>query len=119
MKTLLHKLFAVVVVSAMLPAFGVSVEAQPAKKKVRYNVLFIASDDLRPELGAYGVKDINTPNVDKLAARGTRFDRAYAQYPVCNPSRSSFLTGDRDKSSEQQRLFSEDRSDDSDVATVF
>lgn len=93
MKTLLHKLFAVVVVSAMLPAFGDRVEAKPSKKKVKYNVLFLISDDLRPELGAYGVKDIKTPNVDKIAARGTRFDRAYAQYPVCNPSRSSFLNG--------------------------
>ena len=59
----------------------------------RYNVLFIISDDLRPELGAYGVSQIKTPNIDKIAARGTRFDNAYAQYPVCNPSRTSFLTG--------------------------
>src|ERR1700752_84887 len=59
----------------------------------RYNVLFIISDDLRPELGAYGVSQIKTPNIDKIAARGTRFDTAYAQYPVCNPSRTSFLTG--------------------------
>src|SRR5215510_6647005 len=69
----------------------VSASAPLAKQK--YNVLFIISDDLRPELGCYGNPIIKTPNVDGLAARGTRFDRAYAQFPLCNPSRSSMLNG--------------------------
>ncbi len=69
-----------------------SVSAQTVQKP-KYNVLFIAVDDLRPELGAYGNKIIKTPNIDKLASWGVRFDAAYAQYPLCNPSRVSMLTG--------------------------
>lgn len=64
-----------------------------ATQKQRYNVILIASDDLRAILGSYGNKIVKTPNLDRLAARGIRFDRAYTQYPLCNPSRSSLLTG--------------------------
>ena len=64
----------------------------PAK---RLNVLFIAVDDLRPELGCYGQTHIHSPNLDRLAQGGVTFNRAYCQQAVCSPSRSSLLTGTR------------------------
>ncbi len=59
------------------------------------NVLFIAVDDLRPELGCYGVPWMKTPNIDRLAKSGIVFNRAYCQQAVCNSSRASLMTGMR------------------------
>lgn len=67
---------------------GVGGEAKP-------NVLFIAIDDLRPELGCYGSKYAITPNIDQLAANGRLFERAYCQQAICHPSRTSLLTSTR------------------------
>lgn len=59
----------------------------------RPNVLFVAVDDLRPELGAYGQSHIHSPNIDRLAREGLVFERAYVQQAMCSPSRTSLLTG--------------------------
>jgi iduronate 2-sulfatase len=73
--------------------FQLSLNLQADDRKP--NVLFIAVDDLRPDLGCYGNKIIATPNIDRLAARGMVFNHAYCQQAVCSPSRSSLMTGKR------------------------
>ncbi len=68
-------------------------QAAPPPRR-RPNVLFLMSDDMRVELGCYAsMFGAKTPNLDTLASAGVRFDRNYCQFPLCNPSRSSLLTG--------------------------
>lgn len=87
MTPLSHRLL--VLLLAILPgALGAATVARP-------NILFIAVDDLRPELGCYGKDYIKSPNIDALARSGLRFDRAYVQQAVCSPSRTSIMTGVR------------------------
>ena len=80
-------------------ALPTALAAKRAKPK-QPNILFIAVDDLRPQLGCYGHSETISPNIDKLASRGTIFERAYCNVPVCGPSRVSVLTGIRTASNQ-------------------
>ncbi len=87
------------VLAAVLPPLAALAAGSPAASPAaapegkRMNVLFIISDDLRVEIGSYGGSLAQTPSIDRLASQGVRFERAYCQYPLCGPSRSSMLTG--------------------------
>ncbi|MFY0655018.1 MAG: sulfatase [Cyclobacteriaceae bacterium] len=70
-------------------------QEESAQEKAPPNILFIAVDDLRPELGAYGASHINSPAIDKLASESLVFDRAYCNIPVCGASRASIMAGVR------------------------
>lgn len=66
----------------------------PSNKPNRPNLLFIIADQLRADfLGCYGASFVKTPNIDKLAAQGVRYERAYSTSPICVPARASLLTG--------------------------
>jgi len=77
------------------PSCTMQTGLRPASTEAKPNILFIAVDDLRPEMGCYGNPVVKTPNLDRLAARGIVFNHAYCQQAVCSPSRSSLMTGRR------------------------
>ncbi len=89
-----------------------------AEAPQRLNVLFIAVDDLRPSLGCYGVTEVHSPNLDKLASRGLVFNRAYSQQAICNASRASLMTGLRPDSTGVYDLTTHFRQKVPDVVTL-
>jgi len=90
----MHRFIGSILVLAGL-AHGLNpVAAQPQADRPKYNVLFIISDDLTSTaLSCYGNRVCQTPNIDRIAAQGTRFTRAYCQGTYCGPSRASFMSG--------------------------
>jgi iduronate 2-sulfatase len=79
--------------SILVLALLSSIVGVPAFASDKPNVLLICVDDLKPLLGCYGDTTVKSPNIDRLAARGVRFERAYCNQAVCAPSRNALLTG--------------------------
>ena len=89
----LHMMAGGAAMSVLQPVLSQARRRSPGRRKM--NVLFIAVDDLRPQLSCYGAKQIISPNIDRLAARGMLFERTYCQQAVCGPTRASLLSGVR------------------------
>ena len=77
----------------LLTLTGIIIGAKSIEPSAKYNVLFIVADDLNCAVGAYGDPLAKTPNLDRLAKEGLLFSNAHVQYPLCGPSRVSFMTG--------------------------
>ena len=87
-------------------------------EKKPMNILFVAVDDMNTDLGCYGHPQVKTPNLDRLAKMGVRFDRAYCQQPLCGPSRASIMSGLRPNTTGFVRLWDDIRELQPDVVTL-
>ncbi|MCK4960385.1 MAG: sulfatase-like hydrolase/transferase, partial [Planctomycetes bacterium] len=72
---------------------GTHAKRSGVKRSDKPNVLFVICDDLNNDIGVYGHPMVKTPNIDRLAAEGVLFRNAYTNFPLCGPSRNSFMTG--------------------------
>ena len=113
-RNLTYFIFTLVLAASCKPKDGTPQE-EPAKKP---NILFIAIDDLRPELGAYGSEIAITPHMDALAGHGLLFNNAYCQEAICSPSRASVMTGARPETIEVIENFSYFRDLNPDIITL-
>lgn len=109
------------ILQVLLLIVTVSCSPKKPKKEVQKkkpNVLFIAVDDLKTELGCYGSEVVISPNIDKLAKSGVLFTRAYCQQAICGPSRASIMTGARPESINVTDLFQDFRANVPSIITI-
>lgn len=118
MKQLSRILFTVLLFISALFLREIPSQAQKTSAAKPLNVLFISTDDLNNDLGCYGHPLVKSPNIDRLAGRGIRFDRAYNQFPLCSPSRTSLMTGLRPDTTQVYDLQKHFRSVTPDVVTL-
>jgi len=102
----------------LLAIFTLGCSKSNIQETKKPNILFIAIDDLRPELGCYGSEIAISPNIDKLASEGLRFTNAYCQEPICSPSRASLMTGARPETIGVIENFTDFREANPDIVTL-
>lgn len=108
-------IFRCLLVCFVIPLLG---HLADGDEKEKLNVLFISADDMNCDLSIYGNPQVKTPNLQRLAQMGVRFDNAYCQQPLCGPSRASLMTGLRPDTLDMHTLKHELRDKNPDVVTL-